>query len=280
MASTKKRSRNRMETTTEEPKSKWSHEQTLQFIELYKQHTHLWDRSHPNYRRPAPRRVSLEEIGAALDVPVSALSTKIHRLQTKFNSYFRKKMQMAPDEATVEVNNWPYFEELRFLEKSYRILDNERGKKPAKRSVRTKKSTVRSASKSDSDFNGFPKVEQHAECIISDADEEDLSDGCYIACSTKIASTNDSYGASSNATTKYEQMMPTSTTVTAAPLSAMNASNAQSNDRIDAFFKAMADTVKSFPNKNIAEVKLRISQIIGEMELTLASEEEVLVANF
>lgn len=280
---------------------------TLQFIELYKKHEHLWDRSHPEYRRAVPRQMSLNVISSELNVPIKELTHKIHRLQTQYNAWY-KKAKMAPNEDAAEAvrTHWPFYEKMRFMEKSYLIMESERtkkkGRKPAKRPARSKKTTntsaiTRSAGRTNTDheYSGFAKVEQEAECIISDDDDEDdehWSDDCYIACSSRLETATASFASTNNLSVKYEseRMIPTSTTAAAAatapiavstPVPAPSAvSVAQSNDRIDAFFKAMADTVKSFPNKNIAEAKLRISQIVGEMELSLATEDEVLVTNF
>lgn len=285
MTSTAKRSRKDINVTTDESNLVWTHEQTLQFIELYKKHPHLWDRSHPEYRRSSPRQASLNEISAELNVSIKRLTHKIHRMQTAFNGIW-KKMKMAPDRVTAVAaaqKSWPYFDQMQFMEKSYRMLDETRAKKkrPAKRSGRSKKSKTTNANRSDGEFNGFDtKIEQEVECIDSEEEENEWSDDCYIACSSK---TTDTFDSSNHISVKYEseQMIPTSTTVTGASTSTISVATAQSsNDRIDVFFRAMADTVKSFPNKNIAEAKLRISQIVGEMELSLASGDEVLVTSF
>lgn len=262
------------ESTSEEPNNKWSHEKTMLFIELFKKEEHLWDRGHAEYRRTAPRQKSMNEICAILNVPTKELAKQIHRMQSMFNSFWRKKKD-GSDKGAASRKNWPYFEHLRFMEKSYRILDESRvKKKKKKRAEGHKRSTTSTGSRSDSDFNGFPKIEH--ETIISD-EEENLSDDCYIACS--MAPSAGSFASSNNISMKYEseQAPSSSTSTTTTNIPSMSA---QSNDRIDVFFKAMADTVKSFPHKSIAEAKLRISQIVGEMELSLASEVEVLVASF
>lgn len=270
------RTRDVSENTSEEPNSKWSHEQTLQFIELFKKEVHLWDRGHSEYRRTAPRQKAMKEICAELNVPMKELAKQIHRMQSGFNSIWRK-MKDSPDKAAASRKNWPYYEHLRFLEKSYRILDESRAKKKKKKRVHNnhKRSTTRK--RSDSDFIGFPKVEQ--ETIISD-DEDNFSDDCYIAVSSTMPSAG-SFASSNDISMKFqsEQATPSSSSSSAAATHTPSM-NAQSNDRVDIFFKAMADTVKSFPNKSIAQAKLRISQIVGEMELSLATEEEVLVASF
>lgn len=264
----------------------WSHEQTMKFIELFKVHEHLWYRGHPDYRKGAHRQASLNEISTELNVPVKELTLKIHRMQSRFCGFRRKLMSMTPEEAANTPVNWPYFEEMRFMEKTYVIFDQEKAQKKRtkgrskSRRARPKKPTARVARDEESEFDGFAKVEHvEPDCIISD-DEDELSDDCYIACSSNTTQANANYTPSNNMKYDAERMMPTSTTIVAPPIPTMSTTTALSNDRIDAFFKAMADTVKSFPNKSIAEAKLRISQIVGEMELSLATDEEVLVSSF
>lgn len=245
--------------------SNWTHERTLKFIELFKKHPNLWDRACPDYRKSGPRTDSLREISEELNVTVKVLAKKIHRMQTAFSSYWKKTKIAAANGSKISINNWPYYEQMKFFEKSYRIFDESRAEKDKtnRRRRPPKQSKVVEHSESVRDCNGVTKEE----CIISD-DEDGWVDDCYVI------------------PTQYEcnQMIPTSTTVAASAVSTrvatMSSATPQNNERIDAFFRAMGDTVKSFPHKNVAEIKLRISQMIGEMELALASEEEVLVSNF
>lgn len=270
-----KRTRDLTVNTNEEANPKWSHDQTMLFIKLFKKQEHLWDRGHPEYRRSAPRQKSMNEICAVLNVPTKDLAKQIHRLQSKFNSIWRK-CKDGSDKGAASRTTWPYYEHLRFMEKSYRILDESRDKKKRKKRAQThKRTTTRIASRSDSEFDGFPKVEH--ETIISD-EEDNFSDDCYIACSSTAVSA-ESFASSNTISMKYETETATSLSTTAATTTTPSMT-AQSNNRIDVFFKAMADTVKSFPAKSVAQAKLQISQIVGEMELSLASEDEVLVASF
>lgn len=292
------------ESSIDEPPKEWSHEKTLHFIRLYKEHEHLWDRTHADYGRGAPRKNSKDEMSAELNVSAGELATKIHFMQRKFLTLYRK-IQSSPEAAATLQNSWPYYDAMRFMEEKYRVLDESRARKenerPVKRSARpskkSKKNTQKSTAKrakaraSSTRYSNFPKMEvPEPECIISD-DDASSSDDCFIACSSKSVSASASFASPSNISMKYDSdhMMPSSTSAASAasvvnvPVahnSAMTTAIAQSNDRVDAFFKAMADTVKSFPAKNIAETKLRIAQIVGEMELTLATEEEVLISNY
>ena len=44
-------------------------------------------------------------------------------------------------------------------------------------------------------------------------------------------------------------------------------------DNVDKFFSSICDTVKQFPKEEIAKLKLKISQLVGEVEVRLAEEE-------
>lgn len=112
----------RMDTARKRSRSDgWAHEKTLQFIELYRTHSHLWDTNHPDFRLSAAKLASVKQISEQLNVSRSQLTKKILQMRAKFKLYLNKTT-LNPSATIV----WPYFEEMKFLEKSYRVYRRKR----------------------------------------------------------------------------------------------------------------------------------------------------------
>lgn len=112
----------------------WTHGKTLKFIELYRTHQHLWDIKHPDFRLSAAKLASVKQISEQLSVSRPQLTKKILRMRAKFKVCLNK-ITLNPSAAIA----WPYFEEMKFLEKSYRVYRKKHagigaiGKKPESR---------------------------------------------------------------------------------------------------------------------------------------------------
>lgn len=162
------------------------------------------------------------------------------------------------------------------------------------------------------EFLGFPSANnseevQEIETECDPSDEEDIDDGnesdcsVYVACGSKMVAPkfeNEELVTTSTPTawpvplpqTPQHQQIPQpqqqSQERSHAPPSTPHQNASQytqplppNSDRIYGFFQSMADTVKTFPPRIIAEVKLHLSTMIGQIELQLASGEEVYFGN-
>lgn len=94
-----------------------SHEGTLRFIELFEAHSCLWDDQDPYYGKIFSRSNSLGQISYQLQVSRNDVEAKINKLKTKFKECIIKK-KLQPGETI----KWPYFEQMRFLEKTCSVV--------------------------------------------------------------------------------------------------------------------------------------------------------------
>lgn len=201
-----------------------SREGTFRFIELFEAHSCLWDDQDPHYRKITPRSNSLDQIGYQLQVSRNDVEAKIFKLKTKFKECIIKE-KLQPDETI----KWPYFEVLRFLEKSCqvgRVKSDGEGR----------------------DNNGAKKKR-------TDADEGDEGGAAS--------------GSNGNRSTISVRMSPYNT-----PVKSKKPAAPETIDSTDEFFRAMANMVKHFPRKRIAELKVKFMQHISEVELALVDPKE------
>lgn len=103
----------------------WTSELTLEFIDLFKKHSNLWDRQCPEFGERSSRLHSLSQISIALGVSPGELRMKMQQMRTKFNNY-RKRFEKQPVEYEKLGCNWPYYEPMKFLISSYRSFDERR----------------------------------------------------------------------------------------------------------------------------------------------------------
>lgn len=270
MGNTRKTSKVNEETST------WTHTKILKLIRLYKQNEHLWNANSQLFRLTKPRNITWELISKELKVSVPEIALKIQSLRRACKRNW-KKSQLTGAERDVK---WPYYAPLKFLVKSFvdKPAGHQKRKKNEKRHSPLQKPEVNpesiaaplnSTNVSDADsepFTGFSSPINNNTIPISDRDnrDDDSDSSVYLKCISreqKFPMPKIERGGMVSTSAQFERLPQTN------------------GDRIDGFFKSMADTVKTFPPRIVAEIKLNISNMIGQIELQLISGEDAPIVN-
>lgn len=93
-----------------------THEGINWFIALFKKHTNLWDPQDQNFRKIPSRSESVTQISRELGVSVLDVNKKIWQMKAKF-----KECWIRSQWNENEPISWPYYTQLLFLEKYYRL---------------------------------------------------------------------------------------------------------------------------------------------------------------
>lgn len=274
-------------------RSTWTDSMTLKLIRMYKQNEHLWNRNSPLFGSPTPRTLTWQQMSQKLNVTIQEVTLKIRSLRKIFKSNWRKVQATGTSLAI----KWRYYDKLKFIETSFhtnevtRQQNGMKKKKPrASPKQRPLASTPRPASAPSNDtmdnsvtntsatanandtetstetFLGFSSTNN--DNAVRNGHQGDESDDIYIACDS-IPIKRCEPPMSTMPKMKYHEVATTPT--------ARQVELPQTNDdRLYGFFRSMADTVKMFPPRLIAEVKLNLATMIGQIELQLASGEEIL----
>lgn len=256
-----------------EGSSTWTHAMIVKLIRLYKQNEHLWNAYSPLFRLAKPRIMTWQQISKDLKVSVPAIASKIRSLRKVFRANWNK-VQLTGTEENVK---WQHYAPLKFLVKSFNAPGQQKRKENGKRHSSLKNPRITpepvaallnnengNEPKSDT-FLGFSSAKKTNAIPNIDRDKDDNSDcSIYVECSSR----------------EQKFPMPKIEICKTVFRSARYERLTQTNgDRIDRFFKSMADTVKAFPPRTVAEIKLNISNLIGQFELQLTSGVEVAVVN-
>lgn len=257
-----------------EKSTTWTHPMTLRLIELYRQSEHMWNRQSPFFRSIELRNKTFQQMSNELNVSTQEIMKKIQSLRKIYKSYWRAAQA---NETSVK---WKYFTNLKFIENSFNANQSDNPEKPKKirkrRPTSKKQQSIPTPATENSMLNevsgssiffGFSPTNNRAEIANEsstfhqnddDDDRNDTDCSVYISCSKRPKTEND-----------VLLVTPTSTSVQYIQQIQSN------NDRIDGFFKSIAETVKTFPPRILAEIKLNISTMIGQIELQLATANDV-----
>lgn len=269
-------SRNR---SSESNQTTWNYRTTMALINLYKKNEHLWCRESPLYRLSKQREITLEQIARKLNLSIKHVANKIHALRSNFNNILKK----TKSSATQYTIKWHYYKHLEFLKKSFVTQDgrhttddelstkncsqnknrhlSKRIKAPATpKPIDISPENTIESDHSEQVFYGFPSTSSNGTPTnrMEENDDNDESD-IYIACDLKPLA-----GTPKMKTESSSSSSSTSTSI--------------NDDLTNVFFQTMAETVKMFPPICIAQIKINVSNMVGQMELELARDEELLVA--
>lgn len=243
--------------TEKEDSLAWTYEQNVKFIRKLKKFDVLWNRTDRNYGSTLPRKKAMRELGERFDISSKMCEKKIQYFNKKLCHMRSRAKGMTP--AEVKARNWRYHEELQFMEKSFQ----EKKSNYAKHQSRAHQST-QSASNEKSSAEKRAKPNGTA--------DDDSSDDIYMTC---VAMPKPMSTPSQNI--KVEIKSEPGRIDATNPIQP-TADQPDRGNVVDAFFTAMASTVKTFPPTHIAKVKLLVGQMIAEMEVDLAGErDEILV---
>lgn len=83
-----------------EKKVIWNRDLTLSLIELYEEHSNLWNVLSENYKNRNMRKASLDKISEVLQICVEEVSAKIHNLRCQFQTINRNRLKTKSGQAT------------------------------------------------------------------------------------------------------------------------------------------------------------------------------------
>lgn len=237
--------------TEKEDSLAWTYEQNVKFIRKLKKFDVLWNRTDRNYGSTLPRKKAMRELGERFDISSKMCEKKVQYFNKKLCHMRNRAKGMTP--AEVKARNWRYHEELQFMEQSFQ----EKKKNAAKHQSRAHQSTQSASNEKSS-------AEKRAKPNGTADDDDDI----YMRCEPvpKPISTP-------SQNIKVEIKTEPGRIVATNPIEPTVHQPDRSNV-VDAFFTAMATTVKTFPATHIAKVKLQVGQMIAQMEVDLMGEPE------
>lgn len=211
----------------------------MRFIELYKTHKNLWDKQHQFFGKLFKRRNSITEISAELKISPDEVIKKMIRMKAKFREcWFRN-----------QTTTWEYYTALNFLAKNFQNVVTE---------------------KQGSADNGEAVLDQFY------VDEED---DLFIACGSNPKPPSEVTWIPWKTPVKKEASEPDQAATAPATPAAVAVAPTPTYDAtaIDDFFRAMAAIVKGFPRKKVVEIRSKISELVNNMDLKLAIEQDTRV---
>ncbi|KAH8325494.1 hypothetical protein KR074_008647 [Drosophila pseudoananassae] len=105
----------------------WDSDNTIKLIELYENHSVLWDVSSQDYKNKHKKQNALCEIAEELGKKDDEIKTKIHNLSTQFWQKVRKVKQKKSAQGKLDnyTSKWQFFDALKFIKnddgKNYKI---------------------------------------------------------------------------------------------------------------------------------------------------------------
>ncbi|XP_072941224.1 uncharacterized protein [Epargyreus clarus] len=96
----------------------WSNEQISMLIELYQDHTLLWDVSNREYKNKLKKNYAWADIAAELNIPQKEVETKMHILRSQFSREKKKQKSAKRTGSGAEKvfrSKWQWYEPLQFL---------------------------------------------------------------------------------------------------------------------------------------------------------------------
>lgn len=93
---------------------RWTFENVLKLVELFREHRVLWDTNHVAYHNKIKRRRSLQEIAFALQTTEEEIKKKIKGLRTQYAS--EKGKEARSNEEKEYVSKWAHYQSLQFLD--------------------------------------------------------------------------------------------------------------------------------------------------------------------
>ncbi|KAH8390027.1 hypothetical protein KR200_005652 [Drosophila serrata] len=105
----------------------WDRDNIIKLIELYENHSVLWDVSSGDYKNKHKKQNAYREIAEALGKSDDEIKTKIHNLRTQFLQEVRRVKQKKSGQGTSDnyTSKWEFFDALKFIKnddgKNYKI---------------------------------------------------------------------------------------------------------------------------------------------------------------
>ncbi|KAH8361077.1 hypothetical protein KR200_002062, partial [Drosophila serrata] len=95
----------------------WDRENTIRLIELYENHSVLWDASSRDYKNKHKKQNAYCEMAEELGKSDDEIKTKIHNLRTQFLQEVRRVKKKKSGQGTSDnyTSKWEFFDALKFI---------------------------------------------------------------------------------------------------------------------------------------------------------------------